>query len=236
MKSFKIILLAVFSISSLISCDNNDIQDPVFQAAADIYVRTIKNGEEVVHAPVIYAYSNMALFSTSVNFKGETDPRYDLDDAFEGVNRFRSVPSTSDFTTTDIENGVYEFEITSTGNEVIKLKDELLDARMDVMNITEFTLDDDTHKFDITWDKIDNADVYVVKLMSAIDKNLIFVSNGLSKNTYTFKPSDRGWSNSITPKEGTTYTVAVCAYLLETDDAPSGNINHETVEYKEIVW
>ncbi len=236
MKSFKIILLTVFSISSLISCDNNEFQEPAFQVAADIYVRTVKIGDEVVHAPVIYAYSNKALFSTTVNLKGETDPRYDLDDTFEGVNRLRSIPSTSDFKSTDVENGVYEFKITSSGNEVLKVKDELLNKRMEVMNITEFNFDKDTHLLDITWDRIANANFYVVKLMSAKDKNHIFVSEGLTKNNYTFKPGGKGWSYSVMPKKGSTYTIAVCAYLLEIDNNKQGGINHETIEYKEIVW
>ncbi len=237
MKRLKFILLAVFSISSLISCDNDDFQDPVFQAAVDIYVRSVKIGEEVVHAPVIYTYSNLALFSSSVTFKGETTPRYDLDDTFEGSSRLRSVPLSSDFTTTDVENGIYEFEITSTGNEVLKLKDELLEERMEVVNITEFTYDSETHEFDITWDEIENADVYQVKLTSAIDKNRIFMSAGLTSNTYNFKPGKSGWLANFTPEKGTSYTLAVCAYMFESETATSGyDINHETIEYKTIVW
>ena len=237
MKSLKIFLLSIVSISCFISCDSDEYQDPVFQAAADIYVRTKKIGDDVVHAPVVYAYSNLALFSTSVTFKGETDPRFDLDDTFEGTNRLRNVPSTADFTTTDIENGIYEFEITSSTNEVLKLTDELLDDRMEVMNITKFTYDSENHKFDLEWDEIDGANVYIVKLMSAIDKNYLFSSSTITKNTYSFTHSGTGWSSITTPEDGTTYTLAVCAYKFESDNDTSGyNINHETVEYREIVW
>lgn len=225
------------SISCFISCDTDDYQDPVFQAAADIYVRTIKMDDEVVHAPVVYAYSNLALFSTTVTLKGETDPRYDLDDTFEGANRLRKLPTTNEFTTTDIENGIYEFTITSAGNEMLKLKDELLDDRMDIMNITKFDYDSDAHKFDLEWDEIDEANVYVVKLMSAIDKNYLFASTKITKNSYSFSHSGAGWSSITTPKDGTTYILAVCAYKFESDNDTSGyDINHETIEYREIVW
>jgi len=237
MKNFKICMLAVFSISAFISCDTNDYEEPEFQAMVDIFVRNMKNGDEEVYAPVLYVYANEALYGTTVTLTGESTPAYELVDFFGGEKVLRSVPDSTDFTTADIENGIYEFEITGTSNEILNVKDKLLESRMEAMEITEFTYNKDLHKFEISWNNIEKADVYVVKIMTKADGEYLYISERLDTNSFSFQTGSSGWIDDFVKKSGTTYTLGVFAYEFESENATSGyDINGETVEYREIVW
>lgn len=231
----KIVLIAIFG-STLFSCDTNEYTPPEFDGMTDIFVRCIKNGEELQYAPVIYAYSNEPLLNAEAFEPEATQPTYQLAEYFEGKRFFRIVPTAEDFSATDLVNGIYEVKITSENNETLTLKDKLLESRIDPMVITEFSYKKDFHEFDVSWEKLDDADVYVVKLTEGIDGKVLYVSERIYKTQHNFSLNSMGWTNFV-KTAGTTYVLTVSAYEFETSTATSGyDINSEAVEYREIVW
>jgi hypothetical protein len=164
----------------------------------------------------------------------------DLDKDLSDYNNkmaFRAVPSEDDFTTEDIENGIYQFDITAEDLETYTVSDKLLEARLEPVKITEFNYDKTTHTIDINWDDVDDKDVYVVKIHNEMDGEIIYVSDRmLSSNHKVIEDDTNNWSDFETI-EGATYVVGVYAYKFELSSATSGyDINCESVEYREIEW
>ncbi|MFA9371882.1 MAG: hypothetical protein ACERIH_09245 [Labilibaculum antarcticum] len=237
MKSLKFSLLLLISISILPSCDTNEYQEPELDGMGDVFVRCIKVGDETHYAPVFYAYSNKNLSEVLVESPVEELPNYELSDYTSDKRAFRLLPEVSDYTTTDIADGIYKFEMTSTGQETLRIQDKLLDSRIEPMVISDFIYTEENHEFDITWNELDNADIYVVKFMTEKDGQILYVSDRLSTTEYEFNENSKNWPIGLELTAGTTYWVGIFAYEFESATANNGNdINSETVEYREIVW
>lgn len=237
MKSLKFSLLLLISISILPSCDTNEYQEPELDGIGDVFVRCIKVGDETHFAPFFYAYSNKNLSEVLVESPISDAPDYVLGDYMTNKKVFRLLPKATDYSSTDIANGFYKFEMVSIGQETIKVQDKLLDSRIEPMEITDFIYTTDGHKFNISWNELDNANIYVVKFMSEKDGKVLYVSNQLSTTEYEFNENSKNWDSNTQLTAGTTYFVGVFAYEFESATANNGfDINSETVEYKEIVW
>lgn len=237
MKSLKISLLLLICLSILSSCNTNDFQEPEFYGIGDVFVRCIKIGDETHYAPVFYASANNYLSEVSVKSPETGLSDYELSDYYEDKSVFRLLPKTADYSTTDIADGIYKFEMISTKQETIQIQDKLLDSRIEPMVITDFTYTKEGHVFDISWNELDNADTYVVKFMTEKDGKVLYISDRIAATEYKFNENSKNWSNGVRLTTGTTYWVGVFGYEFESSTASSGsNINSETVEYREIVW
>lgn len=237
MKRLRISLLVLILISILPSCDTNEYQEPEFDGIGDVFVRCIKVGDETHYAPAFYAYTNKNLSEVLVESPVSELPDSELSDYTADKRMFRLLPEVSDYTTTDVANGIYKFEMVSAGQETILVQDKLLDSRINPMEITDFSYIKEGHKFDITWGELNNADIYVVKFMTEKDGPALYISNQLSTTEYEFNENSKNWSSGTQLTVGTTYLVGVFAYEFESATANNGfDINSETVEYREIVW
>ncbi|WP_421919914.1 hypothetical protein [Marinifilum sp.] len=239
MKNLKFIKAFLILVLGFVSCDNNDYDNtPDLQAIADVFVRCTKVDNDTVYAPVFYTYSNFLM--ASVHAEGPNDSDIDTDLSQYNIKKvFRSVPSENDFTSDDIENGIYQFEITADDLQVYTITDKLREERLDPVEITEFKYNKNLHSFDIDWENVEDRDVYVVKIHDQIDGEVIYVSDQLISSNHkiiTGSNKSNNWSD-FTTVEGETYVVGVYAYKFEVSNAASGyDINCESVEYREIEW
>lgn len=236
MKNLKSIGTLLILAVSIVACDSSVDNTPNLQAIGDVYVRVKKSGDETVYAPVFYTYSNFSMSKVDVEGPTDSNIEKDLSD-YNNKMAFRAVPSEDDFTTEDIENGIYQFDITAEDLETYTVSDKLLEARLEPVKITEFNYDKTTHTIDIDWDDVDDKDVYVVKIHNRMDGEIIYVSDRmLSSNHKVIEDGTNNWSDFDT-EEGATYVVGVYAYKFELPSATSGyDINCESVEYREIEW
>ena len=237
MRNLKNYLLLLILISIFSSCDTNNYQEAEFDGIGDVFVRCMKIGEDTVYAPVFYAYANKNLSEVSVKSPVTELPNYDLSDYSRDKNVFRLLPKVADYSTTDITDGIYKFEVTSTTQEKLHLQDKLYDSRIEPMFITDFTYTEEGHSFDISWNGLDNADTYIVKLMTEKDGKVLYVSDRIVATKYKFNKNSKNWNYKAQLTAGTTYWLGVFGYEFESSTASNGsNINSETVEYKEIIW
>ncbi|MDE5422402.1 hypothetical protein L3073_09310 [Ancylomarina sp. DW003] len=235
MKS-KLILALAISSGMLSACDS-DTHTPEFDGVGDIYVRCQKIDDVVKYAPVIYAYSNMYLSSAKMSHSDAHSPEITLTKVGENATNFASLPKTIDYSETDVKNGTYNFEFTSTDNEVLNLTDKLLEVRIAAIEISKFEYNKDQHSIEIEWGTVENRDTYHVKIATAIDGRIVYSSNRLNNNALTIDQEAQGWDRNYTMKSGTTYTVSVSAYKFESSNTQNGyHINQESVEYREIEW
>ncbi len=236
MKS-KIILGLGISLGILSACNDNDDFDIKFDAIGDVYVRCQKIDNEVKYAPVYFAYSNTYMSEAEVAFSDEDSPVITLEKIGEYARNFSSTPSTEDYSTDDIDNGNYIFNLTSTEAESLKVSDKLLEGRIDPIEITKFEYLEENHKMDIEWNTVENRDIYHITIATEIDGQIVFSSEILNENKLLLNENTPGWDPNYTMKAGTTYTVSVSAYKFENPNQKSFlHINQESVAYQEIEW
>ncbi|PXY01001.1 hypothetical protein DF185_10100 [Marinifilum breve] len=235
MKNLKSIGALLILAVSIIACDSNVDNTPNLQAIGDVYVRVKKSGDDTVYAPVFYTYSNFAM--SKVDMEGPTDSNIEKSlSKYNNKMAFRAIPAENDFTTDDIENGIYQFDITAEDLATYTVSDKLLEARLDPVKITKFNYDETAHSFEIEWDDVDDRDVYVVKIHSEMDGEIIYISDRMLTSSHTIVTGTNNWSDFNT-EDGATYIVGVYAYKFELPTATSGyDINCESVEYREIEW
>jgi len=232
----KLMLALAVSLGVFTACDT-DSSKIEFDGAGDIYVRCQKIEGETQYAPVIYAYGNMYMSSATVAFEDEESPEISLEKIGQNATAYALLPKAEDFTTTDLENGVYNFTLTSTDDEVLNVTDKLLDIRIDPLEISTFEYDKDEHSIEIGWGTVENRDIYHVKIATEIDGRVVYSSDRLNDNKLTITPTSAGWDGNYDMKPGTTYTVSVSAYKFENSNLQNGyHINQESVDYWEIEW
>jgi len=234
MKTIRAIVAIFMCATVLISCDD-DLDTPSTQSIGDIFVRIVKVDNEVRYAPVLYNYSNFSI--KEINVEGPTDSNlsYELT-SYDSDTGFRWLPSEDDYTTEDITNGIYTFQVTASDETVFTTVDKLLDTRINPVEITNFVYDEDMHSFELDWKDIEDADTYVVKIMDSKDGKYLYVSNRLYTSNHNFNISSNKWT-SFEKVDGTTYVIGVYAYKFETAQASSGyDINCESVEFQDFEW
>lgn len=232
----KLILALAISLGVFSACDNTNSKIE-FDGAGDIYVRCQKIEGETQYAPVIYAYGNMYMSSATVAFEDEESLEISLEKIGQNATTYAFLPKAEDFTTTDLENGIYNFTLKSTDDDVLYVSDKLLDIRIDPLEINTFEYNKDEHSIELKWATVENRDIYHVKIATEIDGQVIFSSNRLNDNTLTITPTNSGWDPNYDMKAGTTYTISVSAYKFEDSNIQNGyHINQESVDYQEFEW
>lgn len=233
LKTFGALLILA---ANIVSCDNDDFNTPARKVIADVFVRCKITGNDTVYAPVFYTYSNFSMKTVKVD--GPTNSNIELDLKMLNKGVFRSVPVNSNFSTKDVVNGIYQFDITAEDKQTYTISDKLLSSRLDPLKITDFEYDNSTHSIKVNWDDVDDADTYVVKIHDKIDGELIYSSERIksTKHNVTYNPNSNSWTKFKTIA-GKTYVVGVYAYKFELSNAQSGyDINCESVAYREIKW
>lgn len=235
MKS-KLILALAISLGILSACDS-DTHTPEFDGVGDIYVRCQKIDDVVKYAPVIYAYSNMYLSSAKMSHSDADSPEITLTKVGENATNFASLPKIIDYSEADVKNGTYNFQFTSTDNEVLNLTDELLEVRIAAIEISKFDYNKDQHKIEIEWGTVENRDAYHVKIATKVDGQIVYSSSRLNNNSLIVTPTSSGWNKYYTMKADQIYTVSVSAYKFENSNTQNGyHINQESVAYETIEW
>lgn len=235
MKS-KLILALAISLGIFSSCDT-DSTKVEFEGAGDIYVRCQKIDDVVNYAPVFYAYSNNYMTSATAKHSDTDSPLISLEQEGNNASNFASLPTTKEYSTVDVKNGLYNFTLTSTKNEVLNVADKLLDLRISPIEISKFEYIKAEHKLNLKWGTVENRDIYHVKISESIDGQIIYSSNRLNNNSLTVTPTSTGWNKNYTMETGTIYTISVSAYKFENSTTQNGyHINQESVEYQEFEW
>jgi len=223
------------SIGVFTSCVDDD---PVpLQAAVDVIVQDMKTEGGVKYGIIIYATANYELKSAKVTAPGTGGKVYELT-ATEDKRQFVFIPEDDDYTTALPTKGDYSFEIKSTSDEVLTGKDVVGDEKLAAIAIKTSTVTDS--KLKTTWDKVTNADAYVVKLYSEDKEEVLFSSTFLDSNKaeYEFGASTTGWASGKSPVAGTEYVVELLGVRVETGVIydKGYNLQFITLDSKTITW
>ncbi len=222
MKS-KIILALAISLGFLSAC--NDDYEVQFNGAVDVYVRCQIIDGVPQYAPVYNAYGNMRLDTATVTLIDNTitNPIERL----ERVNEytFASLPKTEDYKGS-VASGEYEFTLTSTSNETLKISDVLPEERMDPITITNDLIVTEEKEIKLEWNEVEGANWYVIQIVK--DETELFkaeFNKPMSEYTVTAPFLEQ-------LETGETYSVSVSAFKVTFDR----HIDQESIEYRYITW
>lgn len=234
-KLFAGILCLSIGVFSLVSCQDDD---PVpLQAVVDVMIQDYKTDAGIRYGFVIYATSNYELKSVKVTGPGAEGEIYQLT-ATGDKRQFVYEMKTEDYTAALPLKGDYSFEIISTQDEKITLKDKVGEEKLSPIVIKTATITD--HKLKTTWDKVTGTDAYIVTLRSANKSEVLFSSSYLAtdKVDFEFGSSTTGWATGKSPVAGTDYVLELMAIKVETNVNydKGNNIQFVTLDSKTIKW
>ncbi len=229
------LLALTIGVFTLVSCENDD-PDPL-KANVDVFVQDIKTDAGVKYGIVVYATANYEIKSAKVTAPGTGGKVYQLT-ATSSKRQFVYIPQTADYTSELPAKGDYSFEITSTSDEKLTGKDAVGDEKLTAIAIKTATMA--SHQLKTTWDKLQSADSYVVKLYSANKSEVLFSSVLLAsdKIEYEFGATTLGWATGKTPVADTNYVVELLGVKFETGATSDkgNNVQFITLDSKTVKW
>lgn len=224
-----------FGALTLVSCLKENTV-PI-QGMADVWIQDMKTDAGVKYGIVIYASINYDILSAKATAPGTGGKIYQLT-ATSNKQQFVYYPQTSEFTSELPLKGDYLIEVTAVNGETIGGKDAVGDEKLTPIVIKTATMA--SLKLKTTWDKITNADAYVVKFYSENKAELLYSSDYLASDIseYEFGASTPGWFSDKSPVANANYVVELLGMRAETGVTidKGNNIQFITVDSKTIKW
>jgi len=235
-KVFGGIFCLTVGVLTMVSCDKKDsIVDPLL-ATVDVYVQDLKGDPAVKYGVVINVTTNFEIKSAKVTAPGTGGKVYNL--VATNKKQFVLIPAAADYTTELPVKGDYTFEIVSTMDEKVTGKDVVGDEKLTPISIKTAVITN--HLLKTTWDKVSNADAYVVNFYSADKSTLLFSGSLLAsdKVEYEFGSTTSGWATGKSPVVNTDYVVELIGVKYETGvtSDKGSNIQFKTLDSKTIKW
>jgi len=201
-----------------------------FEGNGDIFVQKKKVNGEIVYAPYYYLHGNSSIHSASV----ETPAGENVElKPYEYLNTYMKEPGEEAFTTSMIETGTYYFNGSYGDNKTFEISDEFYARVIDFPKIDSVGYDNTDYHIYIFWDKVNDADIYKVKLLNETGR-VVFDGPALTSasNTFAINIDTDGWTT--TPYKGDIFTLQLHAFSLD-DDANDTNwfYNIECNSYSE---
>lgn len=228
--------LFILGIWGLSSCED-DTTTIRFDAIGDTYVQKIKIDDKAKYGIQHYAYANMQISKATLTTPGNDEVTIELKKDEDDYRRFSKVTELEDFVSEMPVDGEYTYTIISNDQDTIQSTDMLLPEEIPAVQIEDFTYNQEEHSFNLSWNDIDEADLYLVKLMEERNGKVLFVSPKLIKSEFEFNTTSIGWLNGVTMENSKNYVLGVSAYKFENSKTQSGyDIQMECVDYREINW
>ena len=205
----KLILLA-FIVTGFWACNDDDPEPFSFTGEVVTLKRSI-DGEEKF-ALSYYAYGNMKMDSASVDLPGDSTLVLSSGGAQELTYYYE--PSEEDFSTTAPETRNYDFVVVNNNEEYTATESHTF-TDLDIPTIDSVGVTTNNKSVYIKWDKVDDAQTYVVRIFDNEYKTVFNIYNLILKdtNSITANESTGKWETSLST--GKTYTVEVQAMVFE---------------------
>ncbi len=226
-------LLMVFLIvAGMASCNDDDDKAPFTVIGETVTLKKMVD-DTARYAVAYYAYGNYAMTSASVKFPSGDSIALS---AMEGYKQtFYKDPASADYSKDTPEEGTFTFAVV---NEGIKhtATDKLEVKDFDIPTITELTANTGNSSISVKWDKVTNADGYVIRLKDDEDK-VIFSAFAPNTSVNFVISSSTGLKETLV--SGETYTVDFQALLYEdtaTEADRAWNVEMISMTSEDVVY
>jgi len=236
MKNNSLLLMAILMLI-LPSCSDSDSDSVSFNATADVYIMSIIENNEVLYAPVYKVVANSEISDAKV-LKQDDDSEDIVLLASDDTNtEFIVFPKAEDFSKEKLSKITCDFEISPINGDVVKISDAIGEKDLQPANLSTYAYDADTHKIDLVWDELVNADVYQVNITKEKNGVVMFNSGNISLLELSIDEDSKEWTKLEEMKKGDEYYVSITACSYEDSKSPiSSEIEMKSVVYKKIVW
>jgi hypothetical protein len=239
MKKIKTVFAALLCFTlgavTLVSCNDDD--PAPFDAVVDVYIKDLKTDGGTKYGIEIYALGNYEIKSAKVVAPGTGGKTYELTQSSD-KHQFIFRTPVNDYTNDLPVKGNYSFEITSVNDEKITGIDIVGEEKLTPISIKTATMNN--HMLKVTWDKIQNAEAYAVRLYSADKTKIMFSGTLLNSNAteFEFGTSTPSWASGEQPAANTNYVVELQAVRFETGVTVNkvDNIQFVSSDSKTIKW
>jgi hypothetical protein len=239
MKNFRKLRTGLICLLVGVLATTSCVKDGVnpFQGIGDVAIQDIKTDAGVKYAIVAYVTANQEIQSAKVTVPGTNGRVYQLS-ATSTAEQFSFIPQASDYTSEIPISGNYSIEVTSLLGETLTGKDVVGSEKLSPIIISAATVD--SQKLKVTWDKVTDAETYVVKIYSADKSELLFASNFLLSSDVQFEieATTQGWHTGKSPVANTNYVVELLGICSEADASSDkvNNLQFITTDSKTIKW
>lgn len=219
------------------SCNDEQVEKE-FEVQVDAYIVKKKFEDETRFANAYFAYSNKAIESAIVTPPAEFGDPVELEAAESSISTFFKEPEVEDYSTMYPAQGDYVFDVESRDGEVLQEIDVMETGVLEVPVITDATFQSNVESMTVSWDSVQNADGFVVKLLNQ-NKKVIFISYTLlaSVDEYEINQSSGNWNG--TPYNGDDYILQIQAFTYEssaTADDQLYNIKEVAIGETDVIW
>jgi len=227
------LLMMLLIVAGLASCNDDNDTEPFEVFGETVTLKKMVN-DTVNYAVAYYAFGNYPM--TSAKMKFPSGDSISLTDTETSKQTFYKEPDPTDYSKNTPTEGTYTFTVVNEGI-THTATDELEIQDFDIPDITEVTPGTSNASLTVKWDKITNADGYVVRLKNDEDET-IFVSTLLPSTSSNYIiSSSTGFSKQF--ESGKTYTVELQALLFEDTATASDywhNIEMISIASQDLVW
>lgn len=227
------VLISAGLIAFTISCGEDEI---MADAKGDVFIlsKTEGVGEDAVtvYGVALHAFGTVSFSKVTATLPGSMTAS--LASYNGSAYEYYYETDRTAFTETLPEAGNYTFDFTFITGETGTDTDVLTEDVIEPAVITNCEYNVAESKVEITWDKPDEADFFVIYMENS-DGEFIYVSEALAgtKVSHEISSGTSYWYG--TPDNGATYTVIVGAFRYETAKVDL-NIQAKSMAASTVVW
>ncbi|MHA7111542.1 hypothetical protein ACRTDU_15530 [Sunxiuqinia elliptica] len=236
----KIVTLALAAgFLGLVSCESEDIAfDPY--ADAFIVTKTVENEGQVdtLYGLALHAFGNKAMTSVDVKLTNDAEASFALEPYFNNSYDFYYETPEAEFTSEKPVLGDYNFTVLAESGEEAELSDKLFEDAIYPTDLIEASYDEEKEETTLTWNEIEDADYFVIKVYDEEDKLVFSPSRAIGEGDmteYSFKASTAGWLNGTIPAVGKNFRVELDAYMYESGQQGI-NLQTKAINEISIIW
>ncbi len=220
----KTLLYTLLVIYTLTGCSDDSI-DVYYYVYADSYVKTKTINGVDKYAPVFVSNSNYRIDSAYVT--DSENKKTKLAHYWAYPNYQRYMPVEDDYTEQIPEETLYNFVVKLNRIDSVKLTDTLHSIALNGINIVDCIHSDNTDQtITIKWNKIDNVDSYIVKVVKEENSTPLYYSAPIELDTiHTFTINSEKWNNPQIFNTLTSFNVEILGvkYGKKTNGAINTN-------------
>lgn len=224
------LLMMFLIVAGMASC-NDDETEPFTAYGEVLTIKKLVN-DTVNYARAYYVYGNYPMSSATVTLpEGGT---MDLTSYESNKQTYYEEPAAADYSKDAPEFGDFSFTVVNEGIEHTLAET----TEMGTLEITEVTVTTGSGIITVKWDKVTDADNYVVRLKD--DEGAIaFVGTSLSNSAVTFQIAAGTGTFAQQLVSGDTYTLELQAIQYESTATASDywhNIEEISIASQDFVW
>lgn len=205
--------VAIFTAFVMVSCINTEYTGQ--SAYGDAFIKSAMVNDSVVGYNLqLYAYSWSEMKSVNA-YSGNDDNLIALD-TIDYKYTFAYQPYRENFSPEPPAEDDYYFRVTFDNDEQTVVTDYLSSLVINPPHIKALEWDDVDKQIKLQWDKVENAQIYSIALLT--DAGQVAFESEMLDSTITEKWINQltyGWHSSLKPTKTSTYKLVIRAFLFE---------------------